>query len=129
MDSAKVDNALQTDVTGLKWFKIYHDGLNTANGEWAVDKLIKNKGKVNFKLPSCIAPGQYLLRVELIALHSAGNYPGAQFYMECAQINVTGGSGSKTPATVSFPGAYHGTDPGGFRCGRLVYPSAHPVEL
>jgi hypothetical protein len=26
--------------------------------------------------------------------------------MECAQINVTGGSGSKTPATVSLPGAY-----------------------
>ena len=32
--------------------------------------------------------------------------------MECAQINVTGGSGSKNPATVSFPGAYKGTDPG-----------------
>ena len=32
--------------------------------------------------------------------------------MECAQINITGGSGSKSPATVSFPGAYSGTDPG-----------------
>jgi cellulase len=31
--------------------------------------------------------------------------------MECAQINVTGG-GSASPATVSFPGAYSGTDPG-----------------
>ena len=26
--------------------------------------------------------------------------------MECAQINVTGGTGTKTPATVSLPGAY-----------------------
>lgn len=26
--------------------------------------------------------------------------------MECAQINVTGGSGSAKPATVSLPGAY-----------------------
>jgi hypothetical protein len=26
--------------------------------------------------------------------------------MECAQINVTGGSGTATPATVSIPGAY-----------------------
>ena len=26
--------------------------------------------------------------------------------MECAQINISGGSGSKTPATVSLPGAY-----------------------
>jgi hypothetical protein len=46
-----------------------------------------------------------------LALHAASSYPGAQFYMECAQINVTGG-GSASPATVSFPGAYSGTDPG-----------------
>ena len=31
--------------------------------------------------------------------------------MECAQINITGG-GSTSPATVSFPGAYKGSDPG-----------------
>lgn len=54
----------------------------------------------------------------------AGSPQGAQFYvstqidtilnmtrtdnlqMECAQINVTGGSGTANPATVSFPGAY-----------------------
>ncbi|KAF5360691.1 hypothetical protein D9756_004869 [Leucocoprinus leucothites] len=106
---AKVPNALQTDVTGLKWFKIYHDGYTS--GTWGVDRLIKNKGKVSFSIPSCIAAGQYLLRVELIALHSAGSYPGAQFYMECAQLQITGG-GSTSPATVSFPGAYHGSDPG-----------------
>ena len=32
--------------------------------------------------------------------------------MECAQINVTGGSSAKSPATVSLPGAYSATDPG-----------------
>ena len=32
--------------------------------------------------------------------------------MECAQIEVTGGSGSASPKTVSFPGAYSGSDPG-----------------
>ena len=31
--------------------------------------------------------------------------------MECAQLNITGG-GSTQPSTVSFPGAYAGTDPG-----------------
>ena len=46
------------------------------------------------------------------ALHAASSYPGAQFYMECAQLQITGGTGAKTPSTVSFPGAYHGTDPG-----------------
>ena len=35
----------------------------------------------------------------------------AQFYMGCAQINVSG-SGTKTGNTVSFPGAYSATDPG-----------------
>jgi cellulase len=37
-------------------------------------------------MPSCVAPGQYLMRVELLALHSASTAGGAQFYMECAQI-------------------------------------------
>lgn len=73
--------------------------------------MIANKGKVSFTVPSCISAGNYLLRVELIALHGASSYPGAQFYMECAQINITGG-GSASPATVSFPGAYSGSDPG-----------------
>ncbi|KAG9018747.1 hypothetical protein FRB90_010054 [Tulasnella sp. 427] len=107
---AKVDSALTADVTGLKWFKIWEDGLHS-DGTWAVDSMISAKGLVSFTIPTCIPPGNYLLRVELIALHGASTYPGAQFYMECAQINVTGG-GSASPATVSFPGAYKGTDPG-----------------
>ncbi|KAF5382565.1 hypothetical protein D9615_002884 [Tricholomella constricta] len=106
---AKVPSATQSSVTGLKWFKVYHDGLSS--GKWAVDKMISNKGKVTFTIPNCIAAGQYLLRVELIALHGAQSYPGAQFYMECAQLQITGG-GSTSPATVSFPGAYKGSDPG-----------------
>lgn len=107
---AKVNSALQTDTTGLKWFKIWEDGL-TSDGRWAVERMIDNKGKVTFKIPTCIASGNYFLRVELIALHGASSYPGAQFYMECAQINITGG-GSASPATVSIPGAYSGSDPG-----------------
>jgi hypothetical protein len=31
--------------------------------------------------------------------------------MECAQLEITGG-GSTAPETVSFPGAYAGSDPG-----------------
>ncbi|KAG8896853.1 hypothetical protein FRB99_008612 [Tulasnella sp. 403] len=106
---ANVDSALQTSVTGLEWFKIYEDGLS--GGVWGVDRLIQNKGIVNFRIPECIQPGNYFLRAELIALHPASSYPGAQFYMECAQINITGG-GSANPPTVSFPGAYKGSDPG-----------------
>lgn len=57
----------------------------------------------------------------MIALHGAGNYPGAQFYQECAQINVVGGTGTKTPSnTVSFPGAYS------VRITSLAYNSRRP---
>ncbi|KAG6816041.1 hypothetical protein H0H87_009107 [Tephrocybe sp. NHM501043] len=62
---AKVPSATQSSVTGLQWFKIYHDGLDSS-GKWGVDRLISNQGKVTFTIPSCIAAGQYLLRVELI---------------------------------------------------------------
>lgn len=79
--SAKVNSATQTDVSGLKWFKIYEDGYDPSTKTWAVDKMIANKGKVSFKIPDCIASGEYLLRVEMIALHSASSYPGAQFYV------------------------------------------------
>jgi len=108
---AKIPDAQQSTVTGLQWFKIYQDGLIAANQSWGVDRMIANKGKVTFTIPPCIAAGQYLLRHEMIALHAAASYPGAQFYMECAQIQITGG-GNTSPATVSFPGAYKGTDPG-----------------
>ncbi|KAL5115347.1 hypothetical protein ACEQ8H_006723 [Pleosporales sp. CAS-2024a] len=107
---AKVSNAATTGTTGLQWFKVGHDGLS--NGKWAVDTMIANGGWHYFTMPSCVAPGDYLMRVELLALHSAGSQGGAQFYMECAQIRVTG-SGSNTGSNfVSFPGAYSASDPG-----------------
>ena len=49
------------------------------------------------------APGDYLVRVEHIGLHVAGTKGGAQFYISCGQLEVTGsGSGSLSP-TVKFP--------------------------
>ncbi|KAK4241316.1 hypothetical protein C8A03DRAFT_41260 [Achaetomium macrosporum] len=108
---AKVDNAATASQTGLKWFKIWQDGFDTGSKKWGVDNLINNNGWVYFNLPQCIAPGQYLLRVEVLALHSAGKQGQAQFYQSCAQINVSG-SGSFTPSqTVSIPGVYSANDP------------------
>ncbi|KAK6498620.1 hypothetical protein TWF481_011201 [Arthrobotrys musiformis] len=107
---SKVDNAATAAIPSGGWFKIHEEGYDSSTGLWAVDRLIADRG-YKFKIPTCVAPGNYLMRVELIALHAAGNYPGAQLYMECAQINITGG-GSLSPATVNFPGAYAGTDPG-----------------
>ena len=72
-----------------------------------------DKASVDFKIPSCIENGDYLFRIEHVALHSASSAGGAQFYISCAQLSVSGGSGSKKPGNlVSFPGAYKATDPG-----------------
>ena len=71
------------------------------------------KTQVSIPLPPCLADGEYLLRVEHIALHSAASLGGAQLYIACAQLNVSGGTGTlNTGSLVSFPGAYKATDPG-----------------
>jgi len=109
---AKVDNAASANTNGLKWFKVWEEGFDTNSRKWGVDTMISNGGWTYFQLPQCIAAGQYLLRMETIALHSAKNQGQAQFYQSCAQINVSG-SGTFTPSsTVSFPGAYKANDPG-----------------
>ncbi|PPR05228.1 hypothetical protein CVT24_010334 [Panaeolus cyanescens] len=109
---AKVDNAASTGTSGLRWFKIAEDGLTTSSGQWGVDRMIQNGGWQYFNMPQCIAPGNYLMRIELIALHSAYSAGGAQFYIGCAQINVTGGGSNSGSNFVSFPGAYQSNDPG-----------------
>ncbi|KAF8967129.1 glycoside hydrolase family 61 protein G [Flammula alnicola] len=109
---AQVPSATQSTVTGLEWFKIWQDGFNSTTHQWGSDVLFINGGNATFTIPSCLASGQYLLRAEAIALQQASSYPGAQFFMSCAQLSITGSSTPKTPATVSFPGAYTPTSPG-----------------
>jgi len=109
---AKVNNAgTVTDVNSLNWFKIQEEGLS--GGVWAVDRLRQTaNGEWDVKLPTTLENGDYLLRNEIIALHSASNYPGAQFYMGCVQIKVSGGTGGTPSPTIKFPGAYSGSHPG-----------------
>ncbi|GJC83534.1 putative endo-beta-1,4-glucanase D [Colletotrichum liriopes] len=83
---AKVNDAVSANKNSkgtLDWFKISEKGLN--NGVWAVDELIADEGWYNFTMPPCVPPGQYLMRVEILALHGAYTLGEAQFYMECAQ--------------------------------------------
>jgi hypothetical protein len=64
------------------------------------------------KIPSSLPAGNYLLRVEHIALHSASSVNGAQLYISCAQLAVTGGGSGSPYPLVAFPGAYKNTDAG-----------------
>jgi hypothetical protein len=64
------------------------------------------------KIPAGLAPGNYVLRHEIIALHSAGSANGAQAYPQCLNIKV-GGSGSKAlPAGTPATKFYTAKDPG-----------------
>lgn len=57
----------------------------------------------NATIPKSTPDGEYLLRVEHIALHMAMQANKAQFYLSCSQIKITGG-GSGTPGPlVSLP--------------------------
>lgn len=62
-------------------------------------------------IPSCLAPGDYLLRIQQLAIHNPWPSGIPQFYIECAQVKLTG-NGSKNPSGVSIPGAFSDTDPG-----------------
>jgi hypothetical protein len=73
---------------------------------------MKAGGSVKYTIPKCIASGYYLVRHELIALHAAYQYPGAQFYPGCHQLKVSGGGSASPSGLVSFPGAYKAADPG-----------------
>jgi cellulase len=103
--------AASFDGSGTVWTKLYSSGLLSTNGTWATDVVNTNSGKHSFKLPSSLPAGEYLIRGEIIGLHVAQSYPGAQFYIGCAQVKITGG-GSANPPKIALPGAYKGSDPG-----------------
>ncbi|KAF8739866.1 Cellulose-growth-specific protein, partial [Rhizoctonia solani] len=69
------------DGSGANWFKIYALGANFSSGSLA--------------WPS----------------DGASTVGGAQFYISCAQLSITG-NGSGNPAKVSIPGVYKGTESG-----------------
>ena len=98
------------DSSKAQWFKIEEAGLQK-DGTWAQAALMQGKPAV-VQLPSNIAPGEYLIRHEIIALHTAMTLGGAEFYPSCAQLKVSGSATGKPAKTVSLPGAYKDTDPG-----------------
>jgi len=75
----------------------------------------------NVTLPSDLPAGSYLMRHEIIALHTATTTGGAEFYPSCSQLQVGGSTTTNAKTLVSglpsnelatFPGAYKATDPG-----------------
>lgn len=114
---AAVSDASSAEGSDAAWFKVFQDtwasnGTSGSDDNWGTKDLNTCCGMMDVKIPEDLAPGDYLLRAEAIALHSAGSSGGAQFYMTCYQITVTGSGAATVADTVSFPGAYAASDPG-----------------
>lgn len=91
------------DKTELKFFKIDGVGLvdgSEVPGTWGDDQLIKNNNSWMVEIPESIAPGNYVLRHELMALHGAQTEGGAQNYPQCFNLKVTGGGSDKPEGTL-----------------------------
>ncbi|KAJ7240506.1 glycoside hydrolase family 61 protein [Mycena rebaudengoi] len=110
---AKAPNGNATSFTGdgNVWFKVYQITAVTDGGT-SITFPANNIPSVSFTIPKSLPTGQYLVRMESLALHSATTFQGAQWYVSCGQVSVTGG-GSGTPGPlVSIPGVYTGREPG-----------------
>ncbi|KAI0514463.1 glycoside hydrolase family 61 protein [Xylaria bambusicola] len=88
------------------WFKIYDWGPNFSGGQaqWTMT------GTYTGTIPRCIPSGEYLLRIQSLAIHNPGATP--QWYVSCGQIKVSGGGSTNPSPTVKIPGAFKASDPG-----------------
>ncbi|KAF1810398.1 hypothetical protein P152DRAFT_451147 [Eremomyces bilateralis CBS 781.70] len=96
------------DPSGNVWFKIQEYGPKvTAQGyQWEINGSTRD---VPVTIPKDVPSGEYLLRVEHIAIHIPET---PQIYISCGQINVQGGGNGQPKPLVAFPGAYSKNDPG-----------------
>jgi len=101
---ASFDISLDKGGKNLKWFKIDAQGYDASTKTWASDDLRAAGNKWTSTIPANLKAGEYLVRHEVVALHSTP----AQFYPACAQIKLSGG-GSAVPSgsdLASIPGLF-----------------------
>ncbi|OAX33651.1 hypothetical protein K503DRAFT_700091 [Rhizopogon vinicolor AM-OR11-026] len=99
--------------TNAEWFKISELGLESNGNTW-YQATLNSRAPASVTIPSTLAPGEYLLRSEIISLQLAMTEGGAEFYPACIQLNV-GGDQTQGPTSseeCTFPGCYSDTDPG-----------------
>lgn len=106
----KVDSAITDPGIGGGWFSIYRDAYDGT--QWCSEKLIPNDGHLTVTIPQDLAPGAYLVRPVVLALHQADKTPpNPQFYPGCAQVFMTSDGTAQPKDTVSIPGYVSFNDP------------------
>jgi cellulase len=105
------------DKEQLEFFTIAEAGLINDDdvsdgGRWPTDILREQGSGWLVVVPPNVAPGFYVLRHEIIALHNAPDFEGgAQNYPFCFNLEVTG-SGTDTPQGTKPVEFYKKSDPG-----------------
>ena len=103
------------DKTSLLFNKVDAVGLvqgGSSPGTWAASELIANNNSWTLTIPSSIAPGNYVLRHEIIALQEAMVLGGAQKYPQCINLKVTGSGTNSLQSGTLGTQLYNTTDPG-----------------
>lgn len=93
------------------WFKVYENGPVAFSNE-GIQWGSYGHGNFTFTLPKETPAGQYLVRIEHVAVHGAGDFGGAELYLNCAQIEVESTSTATPGPLVKIPGVYTGYEPG-----------------
>ncbi|OTB03494.1 glycoside hydrolase family 61 protein [Hypoxylon sp. CI-4A] len=114
------------DKTKLEFFKIGEaDWVDQANDLWAANVLANNNNSWFVRIPEDIAPGNYVLRHEIIALHAAANPNGAQSYPFCYNL-VVDSQGTATPVGIPATQFYKSDDPG-IKFDLFSHPTAYVI--
>lgn len=103
------------DKTKLEFVKITAEGIISPNfeahngrPEWASDVLREKTNLIySFTVPADFAPGEYVLRHEIIALQ----FDEKQFYPNCFNLQITGSGTAKPKGTLGTQ-LYKLTEPG-----------------
>ncbi|KAH8883734.1 glycoside hydrolase [Thozetella sp. PMI_491] len=109
-------DCVTANKTDLEWFKIAQAGRISLGagggtpGTWAADQLREN-GSWSVHIPASIKAGDYVVRHEILALHSAYEVGAAQFYPSCFNVRIVG-SGTDSPLGIVGQRLYSDTDPG-----------------
>ncbi|CAA9958938.1 Glycoside hydrolase family 61 protein [Pyrenophora teres f. maculata] len=88
-EHAQKDELEWVKIDELAWLNSTGWKILNLGGTWATDVLIANNFTWTAMIPPLLKSGNYVLRHEIIALHTAQRLDGAQAYPQCVNLRVS----------------------------------------